>query len=828
MKAVKLLAFFVFVLSVLAIRYSLIVKEAYAQIPGFKVPCDTEKDPEFHSDRPYQASPCGDSPKAVFCNNDYIIVEEVSTDFSLAKCHKSGNQYVCTVSKDIIETYVVDGVSAELPILGNTEDVKNSQKPDDSIDDATKLNEYVSWYLNGIQNKAEYGSEKSTDYELINLSGPVAKLLPSVIQDAQRVNTILQAVTNEPYTDTEGAAPGEEPETVDKPGSHNQIVVCTENGKPVECYGESERKEYRLKDWDDGTLSPFNTFFNWLGTDIWNEKYPPLPWQFKEDVLYQKAYNEWQGKNCAIIPVTNTLVCSDLFPYVPLANTTDKNAKQPVGGVGVRAPGQTVAEMRGYIVRLDPVLFYPHTKEVFDLTNVLKNTFKPQEGEGETEEATSSLPDFEDNGCEIVDVRSNAGEELFPSSKDGRENDLTVDVDIHVSQIACPAGPIDKWLQGRSECDKDCGPNDRDCVRCDKEPTCDSEVYVGVRTGPKIPYIEDIRKETVTSPDSIFRKIFPKVENGAPVNCIADIPGVSSITYKPASNTDLLRIETPGGNFEPENSKLYFPGLGTVYEYFLKGIQTALRPQGYGESLVSGQNCTNITCGELPEGLPKASGSCDLGGISPKVGNIPQSLKDIISAAAETYKVPPNLILGVMYGEGLFEEGRFSWTDQNVKNWATCQKVPNCSESGDDNFMGFFSNDWINIAPKIRDDLLELDPNREEPNQCNLLDAVYGLAWNLHDSADGGGGMPARCFGIDLKGSVPGSCDWSEDGQYASAIQAAENGYDPGCFTLENSCLLGGGKDALCPGNGDTCETKDNRYKDPSHFACVWDVAHGN
>ena len=60
-----------------------------------------------------------------------------------------------------------------------------------------------------------------------------------------------------------------------------------------------------------------------------------------------------------------------------------------------------------------------------------------------------------------------------------------------------------------------------------------------------------------------------------------------------------------------------------------------------------------------------------------------------------------------MYGEGLFNPGRLDWTDENVKNWATCTPVPGCSTSGDDNFMGFNGDDWANIVSMspIEDDL---------------------------------------------------------------------------------------------------------------------------
>ena len=45
------------------------------------------------------------------------------------------------------------------PIMGNTEEVKNSQNGGDTYDDATKVNEYASWYLSGVNNRAEYGEK---------------------------------------------------------------------------------------------------------------------------------------------------------------------------------------------------------------------------------------------------------------------------------------------------------------------------------------------------------------------------------------------------------------------------------------------------------------------------------------------------------------------------------------------------------------------------------------------------------------------------------------------------------------------------------------------
>ncbi len=640
-------------------------------IPGFKVPCYKEEDPEFHSLRPYQASPCGDAPKAVFCNNDYIIEEKVKTTWN-STCTQS-EPFICTTNQTISRNYVVDGENAELPILGNTEDVKNSAKDSDSIDDATKVNEYVSWYLNGVNNRAEYGSSKNTAYETVNLSGPIQKLFPKAIQEAQRIQSIKNASITTSYTTDDGQGVENEPE------NHNQIVVCAEKGifgigkaKPHDCYaggGSQAKDEYRLNMWIDKTLPELikEKLFEYISLilpdtnlvtyiidhaffDRWEEKIPPLPWAdekgkpFASNTLYQKAYNEWRGDLCVLIPLPFTLpifgnqllLCigipgitnnefADLFPYIPLANTVDKNALHLGQGVGVRASGQTEAEIKtgkdGYAFKTQPTLFYPHSQEVFDLTNFLNSAHAPKKDASATD-SVSETSDFENNQCQIIDVRSNPGDQLFPSSKDGRDNDLTVtNVNIHVTKIQCDPAPIRKYI---AECEN--GPATSPI--CASDPPCNGVIYVEIRTTPKIPYGNEIWQNTVVGENSAFRRIFPKVGVGSPVECIADIPGVSTIDYKPDSKTNLIAVDGPTGRQKPDETKLYFPHLGTVYDYFLKGIQTALRPKGYGEPLTNGTQCSTTS----------GTGDCSFD---------MNKINSAISKASAKYNVPVSLLRSI-------------------------------------------------------------------------------------------------------------------------------------------------------------------------------------
>lgn len=791
--------------------------------PG-RIPCGKEANPDFNSLRPYQASPCGDSPKAYYCTNAIIIYEgfhgtskeQGLQPFNIFQPEK---EYAVTIS------------DTELPIYGNTEQVKNSQNDADEFDDATKLNEYVSWYLSGVNGRAEYGDV--TQDQIVNFSGPVKKLLPSIIQDAQRLLTIESASKEVTFESSENTpSDSSETEEITGPTNVNQVVVCESGGKAVAC---PDGEELKLKNWGEGDLSIFNKILNWIpSVSIWDKKYPPLPWQFDEEIAYQKAYNEWRGKSCAVIPIINKLVCienilvpnkwADLYQYVPLTNNSDKNAKMPIEGVQIEGRGGAeidISDPKYKIIR-EPVNMFAHTQEDSENLDLLGKTYKPQGIEAEVDYDTVESGRTDANHCQIVDVRSNEGDNLFT---DLSPSEVRVKVSSYtVTQLMCDE-PITS------------------CKR-NKDPECTEEVITGykchgsaeiaIRSTLKSPYAKEIWESSTADSTSEFRKVYPKVEEGAPVSCIANIPGVSKAVYTPTDGTDEITVLGPNGKYDLQNAEIHFPFIGSVYEYFLKGIQTALRPKGYGETVVNGQYCNNIKCGELPETLTKASGSCELGGIDSRVGEVVPSLKAIVEAAAETYKVPPTLILGVMYGEGAFNSNQYQ-DEKNVKNWASCVPIPNCNEGASEikSIVPFIKPYWDNLAKDILPDLQKIDPNKTNADPCNLLDATFGLAKDLHDNTGGGVDLAGKsCYGVTMGSTNPTSCSWNNS-QYETSIRGWEFGayYNPPqcdpagsctCATEPGSCAAGGGLGAGCP--GDNCEKLGNSGN-TSHNACVFDIS---
>lgn len=833
--------------------------------------CRSVDDPEFHSLRPYPADDsCTNetSSFAKFCGNTLTLQETINKNYvpNDPNCVIDGNKATCTYKEKISHNVTIDLSGAELPIMGNTEDVINSQSSEETIDDITKVNEYVSWYLNGVTNKAEYGDTKNNDYETVNLSGPLKKLLPSVIQEAQKIEIIEKSI---------------EPNILKSPEIHNQIVVCGKEkgipiigdvlniGKttPVECYkGDGSKAEgdiYRLSDWG-GRLSILNDLSNLVGqvfnilpsiTEIniydslfhhWNKRTPPLPWAdkngqpFKNDLLYKKAYNEWQGKTCVIVPIINALFCldnilipnkyADLFSFVPLSSHEDLEGNIKI--TDEQYDRDNISDLK-FSNQSPATLYFSHIQESDELGSLLQDTYISND-----KSLSKVGPDtaVDPSSCQTVDVRSNSGDNLFAGEISGileYTASFTCEFDLSgCGNISSRVAPLcnDELLGECVPADWMCNldMNRQDCpigytcgqgCFCNKTiPPCTKTFSISLSTESSTPKIDDVWSRLVGGPTSIVKRMFPKL--GSQIGTLKDLPGSTDINYS--------------GSGVNSSASLNLPHVGGISEYFLKGIQTLLRPKGYGEPISFGPTTSDgqNSCkdGEIPE-LPSAAGSCkfnNLGSIvQTNLSNLPTLVK-IIEAASQSYNVPPGLILGIIFGEGSFNPGRYDWTEENVKDWS-CTSMPSCSSTTfpSTGVVPFFEPYWN----KIKDAVNVVDPTRE-PNPCNLMDAIFALAKDLNQSQSGSSAFSGKtCYGISLNsgGGASGSCSW-DNSDYETAIRVWEFGtaYTSSvtCNTLPGSCATGGGLTGACPG-GDVCE-KIGNPGNTSHNACVWNVARGH
>jgi hypothetical protein len=562
-KTFKLLFLPVF-FSLLAVATFLPVKIAKAQVPPPYISCEDVDSPEFHSLRPYQKSPCNQEPTetARFCGNRLVLTDTVtriqttpptvaSNCFSLG-----GTNYRCTYSTQETANYKIDLSEADFPILGNTEDVTNSQSQTEGLDDAEKTNQYVSWYLNGVTGRAEYPplSDSEEDIrKLVDFSGPIKKLLPQETQNQLRANTVKKALA----TKSDSAD-----------YRHDQVIGCTYGveifgaeigGIPGPCYESGIRStlprvEHRLSEWKNHI--------------------PPKASDFDDFQDYWKEYQEWRGKACVqfeipFLPGKKVLLCgenpfspnyySNLYSYIPFSSTEDRVGEVSVDSQNVAPASEGLEISNVNLVTTPAELFFSHTEEVADLASILQLTFVPS-GQSTTGGASLVSPS---EACDLQNIRTNKGDSLF-------------------------AGEITGNLSYNAEfyCDYDVN---------EVNPTCRKDVSIGLGVVTETPKADEVWQRLVAGPAGIFKRIFPKVGEGGAILGILDMPAATNVTY---SGSGLVSAGNPGVR-SGEDAELYFPHIGGVAEYFQKGIQTILRPKGFGEQILSGAPGTFPSSGNI-------------------------------------------------------------------------------------------------------------------------------------------------------------------------------------------------------------------------------------
>lgn len=869
----KFVRVFVLVLSLFAIHFSLFAGRVAAQtapVPNRKVPCNETDSPEFHSLRPYQASATCITEAAnyaKFCGNTLTIQESVTVTYSPKEdncIQSSPGKVLCTYAIPVApHRIIINLTGANLPIMGNTEEVVNSTNPIDpnlgfldffqsssttNISPAERVNNYVSWYLNGIFNQAEYFPTFINNPNVPSIpdySGPLNKLLPQDIAFQSRINTIEKAVGKDVNGD--GKIPEQD--------RHDQIVGCTlgykvpilgteVGGYPIPCYV------------DLGLLGNIylNTYLQKWRLSDWPKygRLPPIRSDFSNYTEYYQKYRAWRGDRCLAVTIPSNflgikiplvggmtmMLCGDdplnpnfwsnLYQYIPLSSTEDIKGNIMVDSVS--GAGLTNVAFNNQV---PSTLFFPHLQESSELGSSLQDTYLAK-GEPKTGPDTAVAPA---SSCNNLEVRSNKGDNLFATALWG-DLSYTANFSCVFNPPSCSGSPsptggdickfrlLGSCVPSNWTCTKSFGQVDcpagyacgQGCFCSEPTQTCSKTISIALSTTSNTPKIDDVWSRLVAGPTAVVKRMFPKL--GTQIGLLKDMPGSTSVTITGA---------------ESSSADLNFPHIGGISEYFLKGIQTLLRPKGYGETISFGNSSEQQSCNgqaDLPN-LPTGSGACKL--TSTSIGGItlPPTMVSILEAAAQTYNVPPGLVLGVIFGEGTFNPGKYDWTEENVQTWS-CASIPNCS--GPSTSIVDLTG-WSTLANQILPDLQRIDPNKSEADPCNLLDAVFALTKNLHGNAGGSSALTGKhCLNQTMTSTYPTSCTWNGS-QYETSIRVWEFGTQWGntsygfltCATKQNSCSTGGGVAAQCPtdtiNNTDTCDNSSNAN---SHNACIWDVAHSH
>ncbi len=662
------------------------------------VPCDEVRSPEFHSLRPYQASPCnlGFEDLALFCGNDLIITDPIAIEKNFfpywtgwtytfegssieptypqiafiepcvvcqdGRCEGripgpmpvcDRNLNMCTIplsgpaeecigncidNQDGTETcyfnmlrvrdIAIDLQGAFLPMMGFTEPsigsgsrpnrVVNSVAQSETMSDAQKVNEYVSWYINGVIGRAEYDPpDPDTDEgrrKIIDFSGPLRKLFAFDSQDEIR-------------EDQENAA---------GVTRHDQVTVCTNLlGLPTECYPQRPGVTERRVTSTPGTHSE----------------------------------------------------------YIPFSSTEDRMGIAGFGTYSIQPPlSSTFSILWSSITNQEPaVLYFAHMQEGSELAELFQSIFAYEGADldSDPEPAVVSTSEF----CDLRAIRSNPGDNLFagemsatvsyeaqvecefaipdediPGNLCRRLNEevgITADcvpVPSPLRSLYCetnfgvfdcqysdpPPSPSQFCgvncvvLVDDSGCQVPIGPNPG-CVPqnwvatglslsgcseqipggCDPSPefkcvedaifgctpppdeqpnlvqTCPNNVLISFKVSTETPLAEDVWKRLVANPVSVFRRIFPEIEDeeGRPIRRLWDLPVATSAIYE---GEGVQVVGNPVFGRPANQGELYFPHIGGVHEYFLKCIQKTLRPEGFGEGCISGPEPLVLPGGDCP------------------------------------------------------------------------------------------------------------------------------------------------------------------------------------------------------------------------------------
>lgn len=681
-----------------------------------EVPCNEVQDPEFHSLRPYPISPCNPSPTeeiTLMCGNDLIAKEVFEiTPFHgvggvLTKNDCPGNieayidgQVTCNMSIDSSVTSTIDFSASYLPIMGNTEIVSNATQLVNPPSLPRLVNEYISWYLNGTTFRAEEEDEAlnvatgadapnkmARIAEIINFSGPLKKLLPFSIQNSVNPAGYRQEQKN----NVSSSDP-----RVDR---HDQIGVCTAG------------------------------------------------WSIYPVMCYNSGGSENHIRITGISSIAGHGLVTRLFPFIPMSSTEDRLGDVEVGREPFHPipPGATSITFKEGSPRFknsitkDP-LYFAHMEEDAQLASHLQNTFVSKSQLS----YDGSLPparEFEDNYfCEVLESKTNPGDDLYgewdPVTKTNTNQNMIEATADYTMDFTCDFGPMNEEQQEEwREC-TGFGGNWTDCAKsaglvCERHSLVNYNLYVHT------PKVGEIYSRLVYGSQSIFKRIFPKIGPDTPVEEIKEIPGKSPVRYSSVSNNQGDQIfqysETlagdPNKNRSGTSAELFFPHIGSMHEYFLQGIQKALRPKGF-ESLTAGET--------RPE-----DAICSIEGSQIQS----QALLNIIAAAARWANVPVEVLVTVVRGEGCGGGDRIGgicqYSDELVEQYSQpgAEDPRNCPTGGynqDGKNKGplqFFHDpvvwgtwaDAINLARS----------ERRETNPCNIADSIYAAAWALSASNDG-------------------------------------------------------------------------------------------
>ena len=596
-----------------------------------------EESAEFHSLRPYPASnTCSaTNPDLVsICGNDMLVIEDIEVTPRDGSCSGSTCHFEIQGQTEI----TIDTTNLELPILGNTGLVPNGVSGANILSFEERVNEYVSWYLNGVIQRAEerYFISPRDIYELVNFSGPLRKLLPQQTQ-----TTLRQTQKNE----VGGTR-------------HDQIVACRDGEDPTACYVRQQEEYERISEVSiTRPNNPTTSYIPYSSTEdadgyIYG---PPSSWEPATETIGEVEISNLSIDYDQDVDSLERLYFAHIFENKKLGETLQSTylpGKPPKKTFTLTAPLLPTPNSPlwpDWVTRylLDhglPILPDDLNDLDIDIEIPLPDALQPDGPNFDEIPADVVLPEQE-GGCTIVGAVNNPGDDLYgeldettrenkrelsgEKYEDFIENEGSVtgvinytatfdhtfdeafsDSDNSANQTCksnCLLGPLDQMTACSAQCDVDFPPS--------TEQKYTARVVIKIPVALEMPGANDIWADFVGGSGSIFRKMFPKIGAGSARDKIIDLPGESNASYEAdnilVSGGQLTNEITLAGNIDKpvpgSSASVYFPHLGGISEYFLKDIQKMLRPKGVsGGQIETTKNECSINCNTSATLSPEA------------------------------------------------------------------------------------------------------------------------------------------------------------------------------------------------------------------------------
>jgi len=547
---------------------------------------------EFHQLRPYQASPYGMLYQyiewdSLFCGNDLVVKHSYTLNpdgpWRTAKaCTDDGGENKTCEFQVISDSanIEVDLKDSELPILGNTTLVPNRINEVNLLDDASRVNNYLEWFLNGSVFSSYDTPLTNTVADidrLINFSGPLNKLLPTTILDFNRGQTADQTQYR-----------------------HNQIYECFFGGNPTSCVKGAVSLAARLKPESDSSV----------GADppLGRSPYSPLaPTEDRAGEVRIPSPQEMTPNDKPVQPLVGGIQVQEVS-FTPNSGISESvpDTNNPTGG--------------NITARND--LYFSHTVDGAQLSELLQKTFLYQGTTGFNGDTGADAPYFNSNGggpksCEIADAKTNPGDDLFgdlhqqtaPNVGSKYYKNITGKVTYTTLPFNVTFSPSETTDQ---TCLQTC-TTDLSCQACTTTTYSKKvNVYAALAVYTKSPNLNEIADRLVGGDWSVLKRFFPidiltaKNPKNPKEDLIKDYAASAKATYKEPAGADDPNVEILAGDPTQgrggEQAQIFFPHLGSVNENFLKGLQCALRPKGMCESAALQVNAAQ----------PGKSGSCQI------------------------------------------------------------------------------------------------------------------------------------------------------------------------------------------------------------------------